>query len=304
MVVGGLRVVSISSLFHRINALFDKDEQFRHVCIAQLNLLQDTYKKEFNDLLEGKELNEESAKAFLTDLYDKALKVEAEKDETIFVPENKFKRRLSLGGDLVLASGFGASFFLLFGQKGFDAVKIGARLIEPSYIAAIDNLSYVAKLFIVFMTGIASGAMGFVCGLETRAHEMKIYRHLQKHSEDTWKAIALLCACGLSATSITAAALSITDKPNLFDLETWNASGLSFILFNTLLFVAFDFNAASERVILKANEEVTPLEKFTDWIEKNKVSVKELRQHGYFARSQSITTEPSSFPSPRRLVSV
>lgn len=303
VVVGGIRIVSLSSLFLRINALFDKDEQFRRICIKQLKSLKCEYQNEINELLADQDFNEVTAQQFLSACYDKALLVEKEKnytsdtDRSIFETKTKLAYSLELGCDTVLAAGFGAAFFTFFGIKGIDGVKIIARLCGLDYVKKIESLSCATSLAFVF-TGLASGALAVECGLETREHEYALYRQLKKHPEDIIKAVTLLFFSGLSATSVTAAALSITEKPNLFNLETWSVSGSLFILLNTLLFIAFDFNAASAQVIPPRVEDVTQLDKFVEWLEKNKPSLKEVQKHGYFARPVMDERKVRSFPSP------
>lgn len=277
IIIAGFRFVSLSTLFAKIINLFDSDYQFQQQCVTHLKSMQINQSDEMAMLLNGKELNEETVREFLTVFYDRVSQSEVQ----LNMGSSKLEK-IGKFFDTTLGFSLGIPYLLFFSQKGLDGIKIIASHVAPS--ASIDALSTALKMFIGLTIGSSSGVLAFLSGYDLRKLLQNLYEDFKNHPVDILKLLVLLPATTISALSLTSAAEAMTAIPNIFGIAN-NAYGTLFTALLTLMAVCFDFKAVAETAILDHPEDTLKIKNIGDWLEINKLSkdnVAALRQHTLF----------------------
>lgn len=279
LITAGFRFVSLNALFEKIINLFDQDYQFQQNCIKHLKTLSQEHADEMNQLLQGKEVNEETVREFLTTFYNHAF------PETKTFSKNEIVTNTAgKTFDLTLGLALGAPYFLFCSQKGLDGIRIIAQYAAPAY--SLQSLSLSTKMIISMIIGSSSGALAFLAGYDFRVLLLDLYEDCKKHYIDILKILVILPATTISALSLTSAAQAVTASPNLFEI-TDDAAGTLFTALLTLMAVCFDFKAIADYYILQHPEDQPAIKDVIHWMEKNKLpkeTITGLKNNTFFAQ--------------------
>ncbi|MBX3709354.1 MAG: hypothetical protein KIT56_03785 [Gammaproteobacteria bacterium] len=296
----GFRVISVASLINDVRNLFDQNCQFQKAIVNELKRIKPEHVETFENLLKaevvmGKQIDEAVVRQCLLKIYDKASDIDLEDNENsntlvIFNPPRQLdyiKRITHKIIDLGLGVLIGSTFFVFYAQNGFDGMKIIFQY--PSKNINLDNWPYGAQMTIATLTGISSGILGFLAGMELSHTIILAADYMKNNALNAGKVILVGAGCGLSATSLASAAKVITDKANLFGITTKSVSGVVMIAGNWMLASSFDFSAVMSLLTKKH----ATYHNMTYWLERNQLSsetLSALRKHSYFNRPRPMTT--------------
>lgn len=284
LTVAGFRVTFVSALIKRIRDRFDEDYGFKQCVIETLSQLKEMHVQEFDEWLNGKELNEETIRELLVSLHSLARDIESQEGSpsysilSPFTPWQRFSQYCGVAFDYALGFYFSVCFGSMFAEYGTHGLDLICQSIEPD--CSLDTLSAASQVLVAGFMSASSSILAFLTGFEFRAFLSFYYQRVKENPWDLVPSISTLVLSAIAASPTYIAALSVAPESE--------ALMILFVLGNVMLDWIFNFKAGCN-VLIKPTL-LASVKNSVLWLEQNELpknTVKELKKLSLFAEKKT-----------------